>query len=64
MNVLDLSDPSAPVEIAHYMRTGEAKEITNYWSAYWYKGRVYANDRVRGLDVFRVQGVHEVAHRP
>jgi hypothetical protein len=63
MNVIDLSDPAAPVEIAHYMGTGEANEITNYWSAYWYKGLIYANDRVRGLDVFKVKGLKEGAHQ-
>lgn len=62
MNVLDLSDPASPVEIAHYMRTGEKDEITNYWSAYWYKGLIYANDRVRGLDIFKVKGLREGVH--
>jgi hypothetical protein len=57
MNVIDWSDPSAPVEVAHYMGTGE--DITNYWSAYWYDGRIWANDRVKGLDVFEVKGLKE-----
>ncbi len=56
MSVIDLSNPSMPKEIAHYMGTDE---ITNYWAAYWYDGRIYANDRVRGLDVFEVKGVKE-----
>ena len=62
MNVLDLTDMTAPEEIAYYMATGEASKITNYWSAYWYKGHIYANDRVRGLDIFKVKGLKEVAH--
>ena len=57
MNVIDFSNPSAPEEIAYYMGTGE--DITNYWSAYWYDGRIYANDRVDGLDVFEVKGLKE-----
>ena len=57
MNVIDFSNPSLPTEIAHYMGTGE--DITNYWSAYWYDGRIYANDRVKGLDVFEVKGLKE-----
>ncbi|MDQ3646921.1 MAG: hypothetical protein M3345_08330 [Actinomycetota bacterium] len=58
MNVVDLTDPASPQEIAHY-RTAE----TNYWSAYWYDGRIYANDRERGvLDVFSVKGLKEGAH--
>ena len=56
MNVIDLSNPTMPEEIAHYMGTDE---ITNYWSAYWYDGRIWANDRVRGLDVFEVKGLKE-----
>ncbi|MFN2388679.1 MAG: LVIVD repeat-containing protein [Actinomycetota bacterium] len=55
MNVLDLSDPRMPREIAHYQ-----EDETNYWSAYWYDGRIWANDRERGaLDVFEVKGIKE-----
>ena len=57
MDVIDWTNPSTPAEIAHYMGTGE--DITNYWSAYWYDGRIYANDRVKGLDVFTVKGLKE-----
>lgn len=60
MTVVDWSNPSAPEEIAHYLGTGE--DITNYWSAYWYDGRIYANDRVKGLDVFEVKGLKEGKH--
>ena len=51
MNVTDWSDPEAPEEVAHY-RT----ERTSYWSAYWHRGRIYANGH-RGLDVFTVRGL-------
>jgi hypothetical protein len=54
MNVLDLSDPLVPKEIAYY-----AGDDVNYWSAYWYDGRIWANDRVNGLDVFEVKGLKE-----
>ena len=57
MTVVDFSTPSVPKEIAHYMGTGD--DITNYWSAYWYDGRIWANDRVKGLDVFTVKGLKE-----
>lgn len=53
INVIDFSDPANPVEIAHFFGSGE--HYANYWSAYWYKGRIYANDRTRGLDVFRAR---------
>jgi len=60
MNVIDFSNPTTPKEIAHYM--GEGDDITNYWSAYWFDGRIYANDRVKGLDVFEVKGLAEKGH--
>jgi hypothetical protein len=60
MNVIDLSNPSAPTEIAHFMGTDDA--ITNYWSAYYHDGRIWANDRVKGLDVFQVKGLKEGHH--
>ena len=49
LNVLDLKDPARPVEIAYY-RTEE----TDYWSAYWYRGLIYASG-VGGLDVFKLE---------
>lgn len=55
MNVIDWTDPQNPEEVAHYMT-----DETNYWSAYWYDGLVYANDRERGaLDILRVAGLKE-----
>ncbi|MEA2435050.1 MAG: hypothetical protein QOG54_2507 [Actinomycetota bacterium] len=58
VNVIDFSDPTMPTEIAHYMGTGD--DYTNYWSAYWYDGRIWANDRYTGgLDVFEVKGLKE-----
>lgn len=61
MSVVDFSNPTQPKEIAHYMGTGD--DITNYWSAYWYDGRIWANDRVKGLDVFTVKGLKEAKHK-
>lgn len=52
MNVIDLSDPAQPRELAHYR-----SDTSNYWSAYWYRNRIYANG-LTGLDVFEVQGLH------
>jgi hypothetical protein len=57
ISIIDFSNPSLPEEIGHYMGTG--KDITNYWSAYWYRGQIFANDRVKGLDVFEVKGLKE-----
>ena len=61
MSVIDISNQQTPTEIAHYMGTGD--DITNYWSAYWYDGRIWANDRGVGrLDVFEVKGLKEGHH--
>lgn len=57
MSVVDFSNPTVPTELAHYMGVGE--DLTNYWSAYWYDGRIWANDRTKGLDVFTVKGLKE-----
>ena len=48
MNVVDFTDPRSPREVAHYM-----DDDTDYWAAYWFDGRIYANG-VRALDVFDV----------
>jgi len=53
LNVVDFADPLNPEELAFYMGTGD--RYTNYWSAYWHDGRIYANDRTRGLDVLRMK---------
>lgn len=57
MTVVDWSDPADPVELAFFSGTGE--DQTDYWAAYWYEGRIYASDRVNGLDVFAVRGLSE-----
>jgi hypothetical protein len=56
VNIIDWGDDFlSPREIAHYRTDGSYadSEVTNYWSAYWHEGRIYANDRVRGLDALR-----------
>jgi hypothetical protein len=57
MNVVSWEDPMFPTEEAYYYGTGD--DTANYWSAYWYDGRIYATDRVKGLDVFEVKGLKE-----
>lgn len=52
VEILDLSDPSAPQEVVHYV--GTQKDQTYYWGAKYYRGRIWANDRVRGLDVLAI----------
>ncbi len=55
ISVVDFTDSTKPIEIAYFDRgpiDGEALALGGYWSAYWYAGRVYATEIVRGLDVF------------
>ena len=50
-SVIDFTNPLAPVEAGYYDATvGSGSADT--WSSYWYNGAIYANDIVRGLDVF------------
>ena len=53
-NVMDFSDPLNPTEIAFWQ-----PENANTWSSYWYRGRIYASDLNRGLDVLRPIGISE-----
>ena len=48
--VADNTDPANPVEIGFY-KAGDPI-AANTWSSYWHNGFVYANDIVRGFDVF------------
>ena len=55
LSVIDFSDASNPVEIAYFDRgpiDAEELVVGGYWSVYWYKGRIYGTEIVRGLDVF------------
>ncbi|NND45631.1 MAG: DUF305 domain-containing protein [Xanthomonadales bacterium] len=55
ISVLDFTDSSNPVEIAFFDRgpVDEHDLVTGgFWSAYWYRGRIYGTEIVRGLDVF------------
>jgi uncharacterized protein (DUF305 family) len=58
VSVIDFTDAAKPVEIAYFDRGAVDKDqlITGgYWSAYWYKGRIYASEIARGLDVFALE---------
>lgn len=45
-SVVDFADPTTPEEVAYF-----APADVDTWSSYWYRGRIYANDLSRGLDV-------------
>ncbi|ANU06722.1 DUF305 domain-containing protein [Paraurantiacibacter namhicola] len=58
ISVIDFTDATNPVEIAYFDRGPVDKDqlVTGgYWSAYWYKGRIYATEISRGLDVFALE---------
>lgn len=57
ISVIDFTDPAAPFEIAFFDRgplDGEEIYLGGHWAAYWYNGRIYAPEIVRGLDLFRL----------
>ena len=57
LSAFDFTDSAHPVEIAYFDRgpiDAEKLVIGGYWSTYWYNGRIYASEIVRGLDVFRL----------
>lgn len=57
VSVIDFTDSANPVEIAFFDR-GPIDEDTmilgGYWSTYWYDGRIYGTEIVRGLDVLEL----------
>ena len=58
LSVIDFTDASNPYEIAYFDRgpVDEDQLVTGgYWSAYWYKGRIYATEISRGLDIFALE---------
>ena len=55
ISVVDFTDSAHPVEIAYFDRGPiDEKELVagGYWSSYWYHGKIYGTEIVRGLDVF------------
>ena len=57
LSVVDFTDSANPVEIAYFDRGPLDEEelvLAGYWSTYWYDGRIYGTEIVRGLDVFEL----------
>ena len=55
ISIVDFTDSVNPVEIAFFDRgpiNEEQLVLGGYWSAYWYNGKIYGTEIVRGLDVF------------
>jgi uncharacterized protein (DUF305 family) len=58
LSVLDFTDSAQPVEIAHFDRGpihDERMVIGGYWSTYWYDGKIYGTEIIRGLDVLELE---------
>jgi hypothetical protein len=54
ISIMDFTDSARPVEIAYFDRGPiDAEELSTggFWSAYWYRGRIYGTEIIRGLDV-------------
>lgn len=57
ISVFDFTDSSNPVEIAFFDRGPIDEEelvLGGFWSSYWYQGRIYGTEIVRGLDVLEL----------
>ncbi len=57
ISVVDFTDSANPVEIAYFDRGPiDAEDIVvgGFWSTYWYRGRIYGTEIVRGLDVLKL----------
>ncbi len=57
VSVIDFTDSAKPFEIAYFDRGPVNKDhllLAGYWSSYWFKGRIYASEIVRGIDVFKL----------
>ena len=57
VSIIDFTDSANPVEIAFFDRGPIDTEnlITGgYWSTYWYGGKIYGTEIVRGLDVLEL----------
>ncbi|MFC0634824.1 DUF305 domain-containing protein [Brevundimonas balnearis] len=57
LSVVDFTDSANPTEIAYFDRgpiDAEHAILGGYWSTYWYDGRIYGTEIVRGLDVIEL----------
>ena len=57
ISVIDFTDSSNPFEIAFFDRgpiDADQMVLGGFWSSYWYDGRIYGTEIVRGLDVLEL----------
>ncbi|MEO6112875.1 MAG: DUF305 domain-containing protein [Sphingomicrobium sp.] len=58
LSIFDFTDSAAPAEIAYFDRgpvDAKSPTLAGYWSAYYYRGRIYGTEIARGLDVFALK---------
>ena len=58
ISVIDFTDTANPVEIAYFDRGPISDEhllTGGFWSTYWYDGKIYGTEIVRGLDVLALK---------
>jgi uncharacterized protein (DUF305 family) len=57
ISVIDFTDSANPVEIAYFDRgpiDADGLVLGGFWSTYWYAGRIYGTEILRGLDVLEL----------
>lgn len=57
LSLMDFTDSANPKEIAYFDRGPVHEEkliLGGYWSTYWYDGKIYGTEIVRGVDVFEL----------
>ena len=54
ISLIDFTDSANPIEIGYFDRgplDGDRLVFGGYWSTYWYNGKIYGTETMRGLDV-------------
>jgi hypothetical protein len=54
ISVMDFTDSANPVEIAYFDRgpiDADRMVVGGFWSSYWYEGKIYGTEIIRGIDV-------------
>ena len=57
ISVIDFTDSANPVEIGYFDRgpvDADDLILGGFWSTYWYGGRIYGTEIVRGLDILKL----------
>ena len=57
ISIVDFTDSENPVEIAYFDRgpiDAEHMIVGGFWSSYWYNGKIYGTEIVRGIDVLKL----------